>query len=709
MLGRFWAVGVGPGDPALLTVKAVNVLRSVQRIYHAGPGDHEGRALQIVSGLLPAEARVAALLTVSMTEAGAIPDRGAYRPGVERIAADCRSGLDVAFITEGDPSLYSTAANVWELLGELYPNVPVEIVPGITAVTAAAARAGWPLARHEQTLRIVPAAQHAQDLHGLLALDPHVCLLKPGPVLPLLIDFLEEQGPTCEAVYIEELGTEREWLTRDLGAAVGRNKYFSIVLLRRTALWQARLPKPQAPRPGQPGKVWVVGIGPGDPSLLTRQALRVLHAADDVIGYDGYLKQLEGLGLRGRFRAHPIGAEVQRARLALDLARAGREVAVVSSGDAGVFGMASVLLETADARAVEIEVVPGVTAAAAAAAQLGAPLGHDFACISLSDLLTPWSVIEARLEAAGRGDFVVALYNPASRERIWQLPRARDILLKHRPAGTPVGLVSRAYRDRMTVQVTTLEALTAASVTMETMVIVGSRHTRQIGDRLVTPRGYVAAAAPPPATARPATGGAGPRILEESFAAIERELGPHALPPWAFAVARRMIHASADFDFAGSLRCSPDFDAAIRLALQDHLPIVTDTEMVLQGIRTALMDLPGTTLACYLNDPEASTLASDGLTRSAAGIRLAARRHGRLVLAIGNAPTALEEALRLVQQEGWRPAAMIGIPVGFVGVEEAKRHLQEQTLVPYLTCVGRKGGSAVTAAAVNALVEFFGR
>jgi precorrin-8X/cobalt-precorrin-8 methylmutase len=194
--------------------------------------------------------------------------------------------------------------------------------------------------------------------------------------------------------------------------------------------------------------------------------------------------------------------------------------------------------------------------------------------------------------------------------------------------------------------------------------------------------------------------------MAESFALIERELGPHTLPPWAFAVVRRMIHASADFDFAQTLRSSADFEAAIRLALRERVPIVTDTEMVRIGIRTALADVPGVTLACHLNDAETAAPAAANLTRSAAGIRVAARRHPSAVVVIGNAPTAVEETLRLVDAEEWRPAAIIAMPVGFVGVEEAKDRLMRQARVPWLTCAGRKGGSAVTAAAVNALVEF---
>lgn len=200
---------------------------------------------------------------------------------------------------------------------------------------------------------------------------------------------------------------------------------------------------------------------------------------------------------------------------------------------------------------------------------------------------------------------------------------------------------------------------------------------------------------------------AGSRIMQESFAIIERELGPHSLPPWAFAVIRRMIHASADFEYAQTLRYSPDFAARFQDAFRSRAPIVTDTEMVLLGIRSALTEFEEVTLTCHLNDADTRALAeAAGLTRSAAGIRLATARHAAPILVIGNAPTAIEEALRLVEEENWRPAAIVGIPVGFVGVVEAKSRLLGQARVPYLTCVGRKGGSAVTAAAFNALVEW---
>jgi precorrin-8X/cobalt-precorrin-8 methylmutase len=257
---------------------------------------------------------------------------------------------------------------------------------------------------------------------------------------------------------------------------------------------------------------------------------------------------------------------------------------------------------------------------------------------------------------------------------------------------------------------------------MQTIIIVGNSRTRIINGRLVTPPGSrdcglwiedhgLESTRPdnpqseirnPKLPGPPLAG----EIMNESFALIERELGPHSLPAWAFAVVRRMIHASADFDFARNLRYSDDFEGAVRKALSERVPVVTDTEMVLLGIRTALAGAPSVTPACHLNEPDTLALAeSAGLTRSAAGIRIAARHYPAPLLLIGNAPTALDEALRLVEEEGWRPLAIIAMPVGFVGVEEAKERLLRQGKVPYLSCVGRKGGSAVTAAAFNALCE----
>jgi cobalt-precorrin 5A hydrolase/precorrin-3B C17-methyltransferase len=242
------------------------------------------------------------------------------------------------------------------------------------------------------------------------------------------------------------------------------------------------------------GQIVVVGLGPGQRDLLTPQAAAALRQAEVVIGYTGYFAWVEDLLGGQRCTALPLGQERERAGLALEHAGQGRRVAVISSGDPGIYAMASVVLETLATTArdlwPEIEIVPGVSALNAAAALLGAPLGHDFAAISLSDLLTPWEAIEKRLTAAAWGDFVVALFNPRSQRRDWQLTRARAILLDHRPGSTPAGIVRHAFRPGQEVVVTTLEEMDMAKVDMFTIVIVGNSTSRFAGTFIVTPRGY---------------------------------------------------------------------------------------------------------------------------------------------------------------------------------------------------------------------------
>ncbi|MGH9151177.1 MAG: precorrin-3B C(17)-methyltransferase, partial [Acidimicrobiales bacterium] len=237
----------------------------------------------------------------------------------------------------------------------------------------------------------------------------------------------------------------------------------------------------------------LVGLGPGGPEHRTPAAAAAVRRAEVVIGYGPYVDQAGDLLTPAHELVRsPIGREVERARAALERAGGGRSVAVVCSGDAGVYAMASVVLELAGevAPGLDIEVVPGVTASLAAAAVLGAPLGHDHVSISLSDLLTPWDVIESRLRAAADADLVVALYNPRSNGRDWQLEAARKILLCARPEPTPVGVVTDAGRPGQRAEVTTLGDLDPADVGMTTCVVIGSSATAVVDGRMVTPRGY---------------------------------------------------------------------------------------------------------------------------------------------------------------------------------------------------------------------------
>jgi cobalt-precorrin 5A hydrolase/precorrin-3B C17-methyltransferase len=247
-----------------------------------------------------------------------------------------------------------------------------------------------------------------------------------------------------------------------------------------------------ARRAGPRGRLSVVGLGPGDPIHRTPAAERAVRRAELVIGYRAYIDQCADLIGPGQVVVpSPIGDEMLRAKQALAEAGAGRQVALVCSGDAGTYAMASIVLELAGAAAdVDVDVVPGIAAAVAAAAVLGAPLGHDAVAISLSDLLTSWDVIERRLRAAADSDLVVALYNPRSNGRTWQLPAAQQILLDRRPSSTPVGIVTDAGRPGQATTITTLGDLDATMVGMTTCVIIGATTTKVVNGRMVTPRGY---------------------------------------------------------------------------------------------------------------------------------------------------------------------------------------------------------------------------
>lgn len=238
----------------------------------------------------------------------------------------------------------------------------------------------------------------------------------------------------------------------------------------------------------------MVGTGPGSPEHLSPRALQVLQECDVVAGYKTYIDLIGGLIEDKEKISTGMTREVDRCRSAIDLAARGKRVALVSSGDPGIYGMAGLVLEMLHGDGLlgrlEVEIVPGITSATAAAARLGAPLMHDFAVISLSDLLTPWEVIEKRLEAASAGDFVIVLYNPASHKRVEQIRSAREIMLRHKSPSTPVGLVRNAEREDEKVMITDIEHMTGQLIDMLTVVIVGNSSTRRLGDFMVTPRGY---------------------------------------------------------------------------------------------------------------------------------------------------------------------------------------------------------------------------
>ncbi|HIN36546.1 MAG TPA: precorrin-3B C(17)-methyltransferase [Dehalococcoidia bacterium] len=245
------------------------------------------------------------------------------------------------------------------------------------------------------------------------------------------------------------------------------------------------------------GKINLIGIGPGDPGYLTPAASHALSESDVIVGFRAYIQQIECLIAGKEVVSMELGQELERAAAAVDSAYAGKTVAVVSSGDAGIYGMSGPVFRVLtdrdwDGQDPAVETVPGVSAMQAAAAVLGSPLMQDFCAISLSDLLTPWEKIRGRLEAAGQGDFVVALYNPRSQRRQTQLLEAREILLKHRSGDTPVGIVGDAFRPGQRVKITSLQGLEkeAESVDMVTIVVIGNSTTYLHAGKVITPRGY---------------------------------------------------------------------------------------------------------------------------------------------------------------------------------------------------------------------------
>ena len=245
------------------------------------------------------------------------------------------------------------------------------------------------------------------------------------------------------------------------------------------------------------GILYLVGLGPGSSDLLAPGAVAALEEADVVVGFRGYMEQIAPLTAGKEIVSMELGQELERAARAVDLAYGGSSVAVVSSGDAGVYGMAGPVFRVLtdrnwDGEKPGVITIPGVSALQSAASLLGSPLMQDFCAISLSNLLTPWETIKRRLEAAALGDFVVALYNPRSRRRDWQLLEARRIMLEHRTADTPVGLVREAYRAEQQVALTDLASLEARAddVDMFTTVLIGNSTSYVLNGKMVTPRGY---------------------------------------------------------------------------------------------------------------------------------------------------------------------------------------------------------------------------
>ena len=427
--------------------------------------------------------------------------------------------------------------------------------------------------------------------------------------------------------------------------------------------------------------------------------------SDVVVGYKYYFNFIRSI-VRPGTECIDTGMkkEKDRAALAFDHAEKGLSVCIVSSGDAGIYGMAPLVLEMKREKAsdIEVEILPGISAFQKAAALLGAPIGHDFCIISLSDLMTPWDKIERRVEAAAFADFVTAVYNPKSEGRYWQLYRLKELFLHHRQPDTPVGYIRQAGREEQVIKITTLADFDPDDVDMFTIVIIGNSQSYTWNNLIITPRGYY--------REQPAgAAGIGQEIMMRSFRTIESELRDKNIPlgrKWALLHA---IHTTADFDMENILYTDNDAVETLHAALHDGQvrTIVTDVTMAASGIRKGALERLGIEVKCYLDDPRVAEIASRlNITRTQAGIRLAAEEHPEALYVFGNAPTALMELCRLMRQGKARPVGVIGAPVGFVNVRESKHMLKSFTRLPKLVIEGRKGGSNLAATLVNAILCF---
>ena len=452
------------------------------------------------------------------------------------------------------------------------------------------------------------------------------------------------------------------------------------------------------------GKIIVAGIGPGSKEDITPAVFDAVREADAIVGYKYYFQFIEAFVKEGcECIDTGMKKERERAEQAFALAEQGKTVVVISSGDAGLYGMTPLIYEMAQAKASTIEIValPGISAFQKAASLLGAPIGHDTCIISLSDLMTPWDIIERRIQAAAMGDFVTAIYNPKSHGRYWQLYRLQELFLKERAADTPVGYVRQAGRPEQEVNVTTLGAFDPEDVDMFTVILIGNSQSYLAGDKIITPRGYY----------REQVGEGdkiGQNIMIESFRTIAGELkNDYPLDhKWALLHA---IHTTADFDMENILYTDTGAVEALYNKVKDDTlkTIITDVTMVTSGIRKGALQRLGIEAKCYLSDPRVAEMAaSEGITRTQAGIRLAVEEHPDALFAFGNAPTALMELCDLIRKCKARPAGVIAAPVGFVHVKESKHMVKPFKTIPKIIVEGRKGGSNLAATLCNAILTF---
>ncbi|WP_433502218.1 precorrin-2 C(20)-methyltransferase [Pseudonocardia halophobica] len=509
MTGTLYGVGLGPGDPDLVTIKAARLIGAADVIaYHSA---RHGRSIarriaepHLRGGQIE-EPLVYPVTTETVDHPGGY--QGAidefYAEAAERLAAHLAAGRDVVLLAEGDPLFYGSYMHMHKRLAGRFR---AEVVPGVTSVSAAAAALGQPLVERDEILTILPGTLPREVLAERLCATDSAAVMKLGRTFTTVREAFADAGKLGRAQFVERatMDGQRTGALADIDPE--SVPYFSIAVLPGEVA--ASIPddaEQRAETEPEPvseervtgrGEVVVVGTGPAGRDWLTPQVAAALAAADDLVGYGPYLDRVPPNPRQTR-HASDNRVEAERAAHALDVAASGRNVAVVSAGDPGVFAMATAVLEVASEPKyldVPVRVLPGLTAAQAVAAAVGAPLGHDYAMISLSDRLKPWETVVDRLVHAAQADLAIAIYNPRSKARPWQVGAARDALLEHRSPETPVVLGRDVGGSGERLTITTLGELDPEQVDMRTLVIIGSSTTRVVvrngRPTVFTPRHY---------------------------------------------------------------------------------------------------------------------------------------------------------------------------------------------------------------------------
>ncbi|APA99084.1 precorrin-3B C(17)-methyltransferase [Nocardia seriolae] len=512
-MSKLWGVGLGPGDPELVTVKAARVIGEADVIafHSARHGRSISRAIAapyMRPGQL--EEHLVYPVTTETTDhpggyQGAIDEF--YERAAALLAEHLAAGRTVALLAAGDPLFYSSFMHMHRRLADRFDT---EIIPGVTSVSAASAALGTPLVEGDQVLTVLPGTLPAEELTRRLRETDAAAIMKLGRTYPGVRQSLSDSGRLADAYYVERASSTRQRVLRAADVDDADVPYFAITLVpgpapaTRIPLTTPDAAADSAPAASNPvraqarsvGEVVVVGLGPGDEGWTTPEVARALAEATDIVGYTTYVNRVP---VRAGQRRHASDnrVESERAGMALDMAKGGAKVAVVSSGDPGVFAMAAAVIEeSADPqwREVPVRVLPGVTAASAVASRMGAPLGHDFAMISLSDRLKPWETVAQRISAVASADMAFAVYNPASSQRRWQVAAMRELVLEHRKPETPVVIGRDVGGPTESVRVVTLAELDPAEVDMRTLLIVGASTTTVFdaagGPRVFTSRRY---------------------------------------------------------------------------------------------------------------------------------------------------------------------------------------------------------------------------